>query len=90
LALCSGSGSIYTWSDEWIGENGVEEDMAECIGVPANSRWICYFSAFSIIDCFIAKFETRSIKWAPDGKGLVLLDKEVFCCAFEVEDGTES
>jgi WD40 repeat protein len=73
LALCSGSGSIYTWSDEWIGENGVEEDMAECIGVPANT-----------------KFETRSIKWAPDGKGLVLLDKEVFCCAFEVEDGTES
>lgn len=73
LALCIGSGSIYTWSDEWIGENGVEEDMAECIGVPANT-----------------KFETRSIKWAPDGKGLVLLDKEVFCCAFEVEDGTES
>jgi WD40 repeat protein len=73
LALCSGSGSIYTWSDEWIGENGVEEDMAECIGVPANT-----------------KFETRSIKWAPDGKGLVLLDKEVFCCAFEVEEGTES
>lgn len=73
LALCSGSGSIYIWSDEWIGENGVEEDMAECIGVPANT-----------------KFETRSIKWAPDGKGLVLLDKEVFCCAFEVEeDGTE-
>ncbi|KAG1842729.1 hypothetical protein F4604DRAFT_1689825 [Suillus subluteus] len=37
LALCSGSGSIYTWSDGWIGDNGVEEDMAECIGVPANS-----------------------------------------------------
>ncbi|KIK46409.1 hypothetical protein CY34DRAFT_411345 [Suillus luteus UH-Slu-Lm8-n1] len=73
LALCTGSGSIYTWSDEWIGENGVEEDMAECIGVPANT-----------------KFETRSIKWAPDGKGLVLLDKEVFCCAFEVEDDAES
>ncbi|KAG1875623.1 WD repeat-containing protein 8 [Suillus subalutaceus] len=74
LALCSGNGSIYTWSDEWIGDNGVEEDMAECIGVPANT-----------------KFETRNIKWAPDGKGLVLLDKEVFCCAFEVEeDGTGS
>ncbi|KAG1718249.1 WD repeat-containing protein 8 [Suillus occidentalis] len=73
LALCIGSGSIYTWSDEWIGENGVEEDMAECIGVPANT-----------------KFETRSIKWAPDGKGLVLLDKEAFCCAFEVEDDAES
>ncbi|KAG2030281.1 hypothetical protein BDR03DRAFT_987192 [Suillus americanus] len=37
LALCSGSGSIYTWSDGWIGDNRVEEDMAECIGVAANS-----------------------------------------------------
>ncbi|KAH7912567.1 WD repeat-containing protein 8 [Hygrophoropsis aurantiaca] len=68
LALCCGSSSIYTWSDEWVGEGGVEEDMAECIGVPAK------------------KFSTRDLKWAPDGKGLVLLDKDAFCCAFEVED----
>ena len=32
------------------------------------------------------EFETRDLKWAPDGKGLVLLDKDVFCCAFEVEE----
>lgn len=87
LALCTGSGSIYTWSDEWIGENGVGEDMAECIGVPANSRLLRHPSTIRIIDSSIAKFETRNIKWAPDGKGLVLLDKEMFCCAFEVEEG---
>jgi hypothetical protein len=26
---------MYTWSDEWVGEEG-EEEMAECIGVPAS------------------------------------------------------
>jgi hypothetical protein len=35
-------------------------------------------------------FETRDVKWTPDGKGVVLVDtrpdKAVFCCAFEVED----
>ena len=35
-------------------------------------------------------FESRDIHWAPDGKGLVLLDKETFCCAFEVEDADHS
>ncbi len=32
------------------------------------------------------RFETRELKWAPDGKGMVLLDRETFCCAFEVEE----
>ncbi|EKM83583.1 hypothetical protein AGABI1DRAFT_66345, partial [Agaricus bisporus var. burnettii JB137-S8] len=32
------------------------------------------------------KFETRDAKWAPDGKGFILYDKDQFCCAFEVED----
>lgn len=34
LSLCTGTSSLYTWSDEWIGDDG-EEEMAECIGVPA-------------------------------------------------------
>jgi hypothetical protein len=32
------------------------------------------------------KFETRDVKWSPDGKGFILFDKDQFCCAFEVED----
>jgi len=68
LAICCGTRSMYIWSDEWVGEEGAEEEMAECIGVPAK------------------KFETRDLKWAPDGKGLVLIDKDMFCCAFEVEE----
>lgn len=31
-------------------------------------------------------FETRDLKWAPDGKGIVLLGRDQFCCAFEVEE----
>ncbi|KAI6108473.1 WD repeat-containing protein 8 [Pisolithus croceorrhizus] len=73
LAICCGTQSIYTWSDEWEGEGGEEEDMAECIGVPANM-----------------KYQTRDIRWAPDGKGLILMDKDTFCCAFEVEDNAIS
>ena len=33
----------------------------------------------------LEKFDTKDVKWAPDGKGILLLDKETFCCAFEVE-----
>ncbi|KAG8219715.1 hypothetical protein J3R82DRAFT_683 [Butyriboletus roseoflavus] len=56
-------------ADEWVGEGGEEEDMAECIGVPAST-----------------KYETKDVRWAPDGKGMVLMDKDRFCCAFEVEE----
>ncbi len=38
------------------------------------------------VDCFAEKFDTHDIRWAADGKGLLLLDKDTFCCAFEVED----
>jgi hypothetical protein len=65
--------------------------MAECIGVPASE-----LSQILPIPCIltgvhIEKFETRDLKWAPDGKGLMLLDKDMFCCAFEVqEEGDQS
>ena len=36
LCLCCGIQSVYMWSDEWQGESGEEEEMAECIGVPAS------------------------------------------------------
>ncbi|KAF8973707.1 WD repeat-containing protein 8 [Flammula alnicola] len=72
LALCCGSQSVYIWSDEWHGESGEEEEMAECIGVPAK------------------KFETKDLYWAPDGKGIVLLGKDQFCCAFEVAEDDEN
>ncbi|KAI0094960.1 WD repeat-containing protein 8 [Irpex rosettiformis] len=70
LVACCARGTIYLWSDEWVGEgdSSESEEVAECIGIPAHD------------------FSARDVRWAPDGKGLVLVDKETFCCAFEVED----
>ncbi|KAI0004214.1 YVTN repeat-like/Quino protein amine dehydrogenase [Russula compacta] len=68
LALSCGGQAMYLWSEEWIGEGGAEEEMAECVGIPAK------------------RFEARDVRWAPDGKGLLLVDRETFCCAFEVEE----
>lgn len=34
----------------------------------------------------IVQFENRAIRWSPDGKGVALLGRDTFCCAFEVID----
>ncbi|KAF9196649.1 WD repeat-containing protein wrap73 [Haplosporangium sp. Z 11] len=31
-------------------------------------------------------FEVASLKWCPEGKGLLLLDKDMFCLGFPIED----
>lgn len=71
-----------------MAENGSEEEMAECIGVPASMSYFgrIYLPWLMLIVTVTEKFETRDLKWAPDGKGLILMDKDMFCCAFEVEE----
>lgn len=91
LAVCSGSGGLYLWSDEWVGEgldsSGTEgEEVAECVGVPASKTTPHAFLFPRLTAAMIEQFETRDLKWSPDGKGLVLLDRETFCCAFEIEE----
>ncbi|PCH34697.1 YVTN repeat-like/Quino protein amine dehydrogenase [Wolfiporia cocos MD-104 SS10] len=82
LAVCTGGGAVYLWSDEWVndgdgeqtqGEGGVNEGdgVAECVGVPAK------------------RFATHYLRWAPDGRGMILYDRETFCCAFEVEEADQ-
>ncbi|KAI5835275.1 YVTN repeat-like/Quino protein amine dehydrogenase [Schizophyllum commune Tattone D] len=70
LAFCTGERSIYHWSDEWVGDDA-----------PSDSEGMT-----ECVGVPAQKFETRNLYWAPDGKGLVLLDKDTFCCAFEVEE----
>jgi hypothetical protein len=41
---------------------------------------------FQMLMDFPENFEVKDLRWSPDGKGLVLLDKDTFCCAFEVEE----
>lgn len=87
---------MYMWSDEWVGEDGVAEEMAECVGVPASAYIDCSVDVGKVFHlrwvadwgvCFAESFDARDLKWAPDGKGMILLDRDAFCCAFEVEDG---
>ena len=85
LALCTGGQSVYTWSDEWVGEGG-EEEMAECIGIPGSTLITHWQSWHICLQMETENFETRDLKWAPDGKGIVLLGRDQFCCAFEVEE----
>ena len=35
---------------------------------------------------FLEKFNARDVQWAPDGKGLLLIDRDTFCCGFDVEE----
>ena len=37
LASSCGGQAMYLWSEEWIGESGAEEEMAECVGIPASA-----------------------------------------------------
>lgn len=46
LALCCGGRSFYTWSDEWQAEDGTEEEVAECVGVPTSKA--AFFSLFLV------------------------------------------
>jgi len=90
LSLCTGGPSLYTWSDEWVGEDG-EEEMAECVGIPASEFQTWSLIVPKVIELssdlpMVVRFENRVMRWSPDGKGMALLDRDTFCCAFEVTD----
>jgi len=36
LVLTCGGQAMYLWSEEWIGDGGTEEEMAECVAIPAS------------------------------------------------------
>jgi hypothetical protein len=66
---------------------GQDEEMAECVAVPASACGLYQMLLSSPLSSApSANFETRDLRWAPDGRGLVLMDKDMFCCAFEVQE----
>ncbi|KAH9838777.1 YVTN repeat-like/Quino protein amine dehydrogenase [Rhodofomes roseus] len=72
LVCATGGGAVYLWSDEWVSASPEGEGEAE-----------------EVAECVgvpARKFAAGALRWAPDGRGLVLLDRETFCCAFEVEE----
>ncbi|GJE94941.1 WD40 repeat domain-containing protein [Phanerochaete sordida] len=72
LALCTGAESMYVWRDEFVvtDEEGNDELQEVAECVGVPAQ----------------SFNAKDIRWSPDGKGLVLLSKETFCCAFEAEE----
>lgn len=70
VSLCTGNCAIYIWNDNReIDETGERGELAECVSVPVGER----------------RFACKDIRWSPDGGGLILLDKDLFCAAFEAE-----
>jgi hypothetical protein len=62
--------------------------MAECVGIPAGSlRDHPLYMLNAELTLALEKFDCRDLKWSSDGRGLLLLGKDTFCCAFEVEEG---
>jgi len=85
LVLCCGDSGIYTWSNEWSAPGEGASPLTTDVAGGSNDD--------GVAECIGVpakqKFEVRDVRWAPDGKGLVLMDKDMFCCAFEVSDGDE-
>ncbi|EMD35848.1 hypothetical protein CERSUDRAFT_124462 [Gelatoporia subvermispora B] len=90
LALCTGGGALYLWSDEWVsvpaggGDRGDTDQDAEAGEDAAEDA-----EGEEVAECVgvpAKQFSTHSITWSPDGQGLILLDRSTFCCAFEVEE----
>lgn len=83
LACATGGGAVYLWSDEW------ESTSAEGGASDGTTGGV----AEEVAECVgvpARKFAAHTLRWAPDGRGLVLMDRETFCCAFEVEEGEDT
>lgn len=76
---------MYTWSDEWAGERA-GAGLGLGLGLGLEEEGEGEGEGEEMAECTrvpARKFETRDLRRAPDGKGMVLVDWETFCCAFE-------
>jgi hypothetical protein len=69
VALCTGNNAIYMWNDDRELNDSGEKGELAECVSVPSDR----------------KFACRDIRWSPDGRGLILMDKDMFCAAFEVE-----
>ncbi|KAF9930552.1 WD repeat-containing protein wrap73 [Linnemannia zychae] len=71
IVWCCGSSRVYSWNATFS------------IAVAADPQQGGYVEA---VEVPAENFTVTSLKWCPDGRGLLLLDKDMFCVAFPIED----
>jgi hypothetical protein len=60
-------------------------NVSACLQVRVFSLLHFHICTSCLPVCNPGNFETKDLHWAPDGKGVILIGKDNFCCAFEVE-----
>ena len=73
IVWCCGSSRVYSWRASTVAT----------VAVTASGQQGGTVEAIEVPE---ENFTVSSLKWCPDGKGLLLLDKDMFCIGFPVED----
>ncbi|KAG9062735.1 WD repeat-containing protein wrap73 [Linnemannia hyalina] len=79
IVWCCGSNRVYTW------RAGTSATTA-AIGDAQQQQ---LGGSVEAVEVPAENFVVSSLKWCPDGKGLLLLDKDMFCIGFPIEDGDQ-
>ncbi|KAG9006338.1 hypothetical protein FRB95_003399 [Tulasnella sp. JGI-2019a] len=74
----------------------LQTTLGACCGVDAVYTWDGVVGGGEIAECIgvpTKDFKVMDIRWSPDGRGMILIDADAFCCAFfaaeEEEDREE-
>ncbi|KAG8714579.1 hypothetical protein FRC08_011727 [Ceratobasidium sp. 394] len=71
LALCCSRPGVYIWT----ASNDWISEGGELDGEGAECMGVPG-----------QELNVRDVRWAPDGRGLLMVDSDTYCCAFEVDD----
>lgn len=79
IVWCCGSSRVYTWRAGTSATTAAISDaQQQQLG-----------GSVEAVEVPAENFVVSSLKWCPDGKGLLLLDKDLFCIGFPIEDGDQ-
>ncbi|KAL5641245.1 hypothetical protein ACGC1H_001658 [Rhizoctonia solani] len=72
LAISCSRPAVYMWTsnNEWVNDNVGEVEDEGAECIGVPGQ----------------EMAVRDVRWAPDGRGILLVDTNAYCCAFEVED----
>jgi len=94
VACCCAAGPVQSIRGLQIGRmrRSIVRKWQSVLAFPQVSLYIGRKFSIHCLKCGLRaeKFEVRDARWSPDGKGLILLDHQTFCCAFEATDEPQS